>query len=284
MTSTLALLGPLVEPGFLASGPVRTALGVTAVVAVVSAVAGTFTVARGQAFAGHALSDIGTAGGAAAFLVGVPALAGFVAVDLVAAAAMEAIGVRRAAERDLATGVVFGASLGLAALFLYEDTTTTSAAGATATVLFGSVFTLAPGTLTVVAVLGAVTLAVVAVLWRPLLLSSVSPDLAAARRVPVRLVGAAFLGVLAAAVSMSALAIGAVLSTALLVGPPAVALRCTARPARAVGLAAAIGVAASWLGVLVAYDSAVWTGTGWPVSFCIVAIVVVANLVAGRRR
>ena len=58
-----------------------------------------------------------------------------------------------------------------------------------------------------------------------LLLSSLSPDLAAARGVPVRAVGAAYLVALAISVSLSAVAIGAVLSTALLIGPAATALR-----------------------------------------------------------
>jgi len=59
----------------------------------------------------------------------------------------------------------------------------------------------------------------IAVLYRPLLLSSVSYELAAARGVPVRLVGAGYLLALALAVSMSAVTIGAILSTALLIGP-----------------------------------------------------------------
>ena len=61
---------PLFEPGFFSSEPVHVALAVGAIAAVVSGIVGVFTVIRGQSFAGHALSDIGTAGGSAAFLVG----------------------------------------------------------------------------------------------------------------------------------------------------------------------------------------------------------------------
>ena len=95
-----------------------------AIVAVVSGIVGVFTVIRGQSFAGHALADIGTAGGSAAFLVGASTLYGFVAFNVVAAGVMELIGIRKPRGRDLATGIVLGASLGLAALFLYEDTIT----------------------------------------------------------------------------------------------------------------------------------------------------------------
>ena len=91
--------------------------------AVVSAVVGVFTVLRGQSFAGHSLADVATAGGSGAFLVGINPLFGFVAGRVIGAGAMEMIGVRRARGRDLATGIVLGASIGLAALFLYLSTT-----------------------------------------------------------------------------------------------------------------------------------------------------------------
>jgi zinc/manganese transport system permease protein len=263
----------LFEPGFFSSEPVHVALAVGAITAVVSGVVGVFTVIRGQSFAGHAFADIGTAGGSAAVLVGASTLYGFVAFNVVAASAMELIGIRRPRGRDLATGIVLGASLGLAALFLYEDTVTTSTTGATVNVLFGSIFTLPSGTTGVMAVLGVASVALIAVLYRPLLLSSVSSELASARRVPVRLVGAGYLLALALAVSMSAVTIGAVLSTGLLIGPAATALRLTKRTGVALALAAAIGVVACWVGALVAYDSTVWAGgNGWPVSFCIVAV------------
>jgi zinc/manganese transport system permease protein len=277
-----AVLAPLFEPGFFSSGPVDVALTVGGIVAVVSGIVGVFTVIRGQSFAGHALSDIGTAGGSAAVLVGTSTLYGFVAFNVVAAGVMELIGIRNPRGRDLATGIVLGASLGLAALFLYEDTVSSSTTGATVTVLFGSIFSLPPGTTTVVAALGALSVAAIAVLYRPLLLSSVSYDLAAARRVPVRLVGAGYLLALALAVSLSAITIGAILSTALLIGPAAIALRVTSRTGLAIAAAGGVGIVACWAGTLIAYDSNDWTGGhGWPVSFCIVAVIFTLYLLAG---
>lgn len=268
-------LSPVFEPGFFSSEPVHVALAVGGIVAIVSASVGVFTVIRGQSFAGHALSDIGSAGGSAAVLAGVSTLYGFIALNVVAAGVMELIGIRKRG-RDLATGIVLGAALGLAALFLYEDTVVSNTTGATVNVLFGSIFTIDPGTVPIIVVLGSVSLALTAVLYRPLLLTSVSDDLAAARRVPVRLVGIGYLLVLAVAVSLSAVTIGAILSTALLIGPAATSLRMVNRTGAAIALAAALGVAATWLGILLAYDSAAWSGgQGWPVSFCIVAVIFV---------
>ena len=65
----MSLLSLLFEPGFFASEPVRTAAAVGGAAAVVSGAVGVFTVSRGQSFAGHALADISSAGGAAAFLL-----------------------------------------------------------------------------------------------------------------------------------------------------------------------------------------------------------------------
>lgn len=277
------------EPGFFSNGPVHVALVVGAVVALVSAVVGTFTVIRGQSFAGHSLADIGTTGGSAAYLLGTNALYGFVVSNLMAAGVMELIGVRRPRGRDVATGIVLSAALGLAALFLYWDTTTTSTTGATVSVLFGSIFTLSASLVPVMAVLAAIALGVTLVLYRPLVLSSLSSDLAAVRGIPVRLVGLAYLLVLAVAVSLSAIAIGAILSTALLIGPPATALRLVKRTGAAMLTATFLGIGATWLGVLLAYDSASWTSShsGWPVSFFVVAIVfllyLLAQLLAGVR-
>lgn len=278
----------IVEPGFFQSSSVQLAIAVGALVAIVTGCVGVFTVIRGQAFAGEALGDMGAAGGSSAYLAGVAPIWGFVVISLAAAGVMELIGVQRARGRDLATGIVLGAGLGLAALFLYLGTTYHNTTGATVTILFGSIFTLAPSTLPVVAVLAALALGIVLVLYRPLLLASLSPDLAAARGVPVRLIGILYLTAMALAVALSAVTIGAILSTALLIGPAATSLQLTARPLRATVTATLIGIGVTWLGILLAYDSYDWPYHGWPVSFFVVTLVLIgyitARAIAARRR
>ncbi len=268
--------------GFFHSGSVHTALAVSAAVALVAGAVGVFAVIRGQAFAGEALSDIGAAGGSAAFLAGVGSLWGFLVSAVGAAAVMELIGIQRPRGRDLATGIVLGASLGLAALLLYLATTVRSTTGATVTILFGSLFAIDPGTIPAIVAFSVLALALIAFVHRPLLLSSLSPELAAARGVQVRLIGATYLLALAVAVALAALTIGAILGTALLIGPAATALRLTSRPGRAVAIAGVIGVAATWLGIVLAYDSFYWPpkGHGWPLSFFVVALVLIGYLLA----
>ena len=270
-------------PGFWDNEAVHVALAVGTAVAIVAGVVGVFTVMRGQSFAGEALGDIGTTGGSAAALVGAGPLAGFVAVDVLAAAAMELVGVQRVRGRDLATGIVLGAAIGLAALFLYLDSTRGSGNGSTVTILFGSIFAISSATIPAVVALATLAVAVIVALFRPLLLATVSPEMAAARGIPVRLVGALYLLALALATALAAITIGTILSTALLIGPAAAALRLTRRPLRAMLGASAIGIGAVWVGILLAYDSYHWPPHehGWPVSFFVVALIFLGYLASG---
>src|ERR1700728_5174543 len=144
------------EPGFFTSGPVHVALGVGTVIAITSAVVGVFTVIGGQSFAGHSLADIATTGGSGAFLVGINQFWGYLAFGAGAAAILEIIGVQRRRGRDVATGVVLGAALGLAALFLYLGSQHSSTTGASFTVLFGSMFVITSSTVPVLVASGAV--------------------------------------------------------------------------------------------------------------------------------
>jgi zinc/manganese transport system permease protein len=276
-------LTPVFAPGFFQSEAVHIALGVGTLVAIVTGAVGVFTVMRGQSFAGESFGDIGTTGGSGAFLVGVGPLWGFVVGNLLAAAAMETVGIQRTRGRDLAAGIVLGASIGLAALFLYLATTQQSTTGATVTILFGSAFAIASSTVPLILLLSLLVLGLILLLYRPLLLATVSPEMAAARGIPVRTIGILYLLALALAAALAAITIGSILGTALLVGPAASALRLTKRPLMAMLTAAGIGIGAMWLGIVLAYDSYEWPpfGHGWPISFFVVTIVFGLYLLSG---
>ncbi len=259
---------------FFASPTVQTALVVGTLVAVVSSVVGMFAITRGQSFAGHALADLGAVGGSGAFLLGVSQLWGFVVAGVISAVAMEAIGTRRLEGRDVATGVVFGAGTGLTALFLTLDTLIGGSSNAAISVLFGSLFSIDTRLVPVIVALGGLALAITAAIWRWVTLETLDRDLATARGVPSRAASTLFLVALALAVQLSSLSIGAILSTALLIGPAATALLFTRRLGTAAMLAAVIAVVEVWLGCLVAFASFDWFGgSSWPVSFTIVAAV-----------
>jgi len=268
------LLALLFAPGFFQSEEVMNALLLGGVVAAISGVIGVFVVIRGQAFAGHAMGDFGGAGAAGAFLAGINTLWGFLAFGVLAAIGVEFLG-NRARERDLATGIILAVALGVEALFLYFDTHFTGKVGAPMLILFGSIFVVAPSTVSIVTGLTIASAVTICLIYRPLLLSSIDPELARARGVPVRVISLAFIILLAVVVEEGSLIIGALLSTALLIGPAAAALRLTHKMGWAVLWSVVLGIMAMWIGIVLAYDSFQWPpgGHGWPVSFFVSVLI-----------
>lgn len=248
-----------------------------AMVAVASALIGYFVVIRRSAFAAHALAHIGFPGATLAVLVGVPVTAGLAVFCVGGALTIGALG-SRVEERDTATGTVlaFATALGVlfASLAARSATTVTN-------VLFGNLLAITTQQLVAFAVLLAVVLVVLGFVARPLTLASVNPSIAEARGLPVGLLGVVFLVLLGLVVTMAVQVVGTLLLFALVVTPPAAALRLTARPVGVVTVAAGIGLGAVGVGLVL---SAMFN---LPPSFFVVAVAVAVwavVLVATRRR
>jgi zinc/manganese transport system permease protein len=202
-----------------------------------------------------------------------------IAFSVGAATAVGALG-DRARERDVATGLVLALALGLGALFLHLQTTF---ANAQSTLLFGSVFDIAPTLLRIVAAIAAIALFALALMYRPLLFSSVAPEAARGAGVPSRAIGFAFLIVMAVAVAETAQIVGVLIATALLIGPAANAISLVREPLRGIALAMALGILEMWLAIALSFASFDWShGTqSWPVSF-FVAVVALGAYVGAR--
>jgi zinc/manganese transport system permease protein len=246
-------------PAMLEYDFMRNAFAAAGVAAIVSGVVGYFLVLRGQTFAGHALGHIGFAGATGAALIGLAPLWGLLGFTVAAGIGMGLMG-ERLSGRDVAIGIVLALALGFGLLFLHYYTA--FAAQATA-LLFGDVLAVDHGMIATLAALGVVTLAALAAIMRPLIFSSLQPELAEAKGVPVRFLSVAFLAIVALAVSESAQIVGVLLVFALMVGPPATAQRLVNGLWSGIALSATIALAEAWLGIVIAYY------TDWPVSFCI---------------
>lgn len=240
----------------------QNAFAAAGVAAVVSGLVGYFLVLRGQTFAGHALSHIGFAGATGAVLIGVASVWGLVGFTIAAGVGMGMLG-ERIQGRDVAIGVVLSLALGFGLLFLHYYTAFASQATA---LLFGNVLAVDRSMIGTLAILGLITLAGLAAIMRPLIFSSLQPELAEAKGVPLRFVSTAFLTIVALAVSESVQIVGVLLVFALMVGPPATAQRLVTGLWGGMLLSAAIALAEAWLGIAVAYH------TDWPVSFCIATL------------
>ena len=88
-------------------------------------------------------------------------------------------------------------------------------------ILFGQIVGISQADVLVTIISSTVTLAILLVLFRPLLFSSFDPEVAEARGIPVRLLAILFLVLIAITVSLAVQVVGALLVFTLLVGPAA---------------------------------------------------------------
>lgn len=258
----------------------RTALVVGSVVAIATACVGVFTVLRGQSFAGHSLTDLASVGGSAAYLLGVNQLWGFIAASVLAGLGMHAIGIERIRGRDVATGIVLATGMGFTSLFITLSMTGHAGGSAAVAVLFGSLFAINANTVPLICVLAVLSIVMMSILWRPALFVTISPQLAHANGVRNGMINAIFMAILGIAVSLGSISVGAILSTALLIGPASCGLILARRMRDAILIASGVGLASVWIGVIISYQSYHWTGGhSWSVSFCIVALILLMYLI-----
>jgi zinc/manganese transport system permease protein len=243
---------------------------VATIVAVVGGAVGFFVVLRGSAFVAHAIPNGSFAGAAAASLIGINTLIGLGVFALGSALGIGLLG--RRGRHDVATALTLVFMLGLGALFL---SFTVEYAPEIYSLLFGEVLGISTNELGPTIVLAAICLAVLALLYRPLLLSSTLPDSAHARGIPPYTAELAFLILVALATTMTVPVVGTALIFSLMIGPPAAARAFTTRPLTAVALSVLIAVAIAWAAIALSYQ------TNWPVGFY-VGVISAATYAAGR--
>ena len=239
------LAHPFMQHAFLAGTAVALAAGLV----------GYFLVLRAQVFTADALSHVAFTGALAALAAGLDARLGLFALTVLVALAMGALG-QRARPDDVVIGGVFAWVLGLGVFFLTLYTTTRSGTGngtASVTVLFGSIFGLSAGRAVSTAIIALLVSAVVVAVARPLLFATVDENVAAARGVPVQLLGFGFLVLVGLTAAEATQVVGALLIVGLLAAPAGAASRLTTRPLHALGLSAGIAVASMWLGLTASY-------------------------------
>jgi len=207
-------------------------------VAIAAGVIGYFVVVRSGEFSAHALGHIGFPGATGAVLIGLSPTLGLAVFCIGGAIIIGALG-RHVDERATATGTILAFATGLGILFA---SLATKSSNTVTNALFGNLLAVSGDQLTVFVWFTVVLLAIVAVVARPLTLASVNPEVAEAKGVPVRLLGLIFLILMGLVITMAVQVVGTLLLFALVVTPPATALRLTARPSRVVALGVAIGL------------------------------------------
>jgi zinc/manganese transport system permease protein len=132
--------------------------------------------------------------------------------------------------------------------------------------LFGEILGVSANEIVPTSILAVLCLVAVAMLYRPLMLTSVVPEMAAARGLRPDVVEMAFLLVVACATTMTVPVVGALLIFSLMIGPPAAARSFTDRPVLALALSVVLAVVIVWTSIACSY----WSN--WPVGFFVATL------------
>ncbi|GAA5098121.1 metal ABC transporter permease [Nocardia iowensis] len=257
---------------------VQQAVLAAALLGLLSGVIGPLIISRQMSFAVHGTSELSLTGAAAALLAGIGVGVGAIAGSVVAAVLFGLLGTR-ARERDSVIAVVLSFGLGLSVLFLWLGP---DRAGSKFSLLTGQVVSVGNSGITLLAVCTVGVLAVLAIVYRPLLFASSDPEVAVARGVPVRALSIVFAVLLGITAAFGVQIVGALLVLALLITPAAAAAQLTANPVRATMLAVVFAEIAAVGGILLSL------APGVPVSTFVTTIsfliYLVCRVVGTRRR
>ncbi|MEU6585506.1 metal ABC transporter permease [Nocardia sp. NPDC046763] len=232
------------------------ALRAGTIVALVAGAIGWIMVLRRESFAGHTLALVGFPGAAAATWLGIASGYGYfgacLAAALIIAALPRSMRSRGGGEQSAVIGTVQAFALAAGMLFvgLYKG----FLSGLT-NLLFGTIAGVTDEQVILLLAAAVPFLLALTLLGRPLLWSSIDPEAAAAQRIPVRLVGAAFMLLLGVAAAATSQVTGSLLVFALLVAPAAAAHQLTGRPGYGIAASVAIALVVTWVGMGFAFFS-----------------------------
>ncbi|PWH12412.1 MAG: manganese ABC transporter permease [Anaerolineae bacterium] len=219
-------------------------------VGILCAVMGTYVVLRGMAFLGDALAHAILPGVAVSYLVGGNLLLGALIAAIVVALLIGLFSRQGAIKEDTAIGILFAAALALGVALISSIRTY---AVDLSHILFGNVLGVSPADLWLTCGLGVGILLTVFLLYRPFLVISFDPILAATLRLPVELLRNVMLVLLALTVVISLQTVGIGLVAAMLVTPAATAYLLVRRLAPMMFLSALIGAFSSLVGLYLSY-------------------------------
>lgn len=219
-------------------------------VGVLCAVMGTYVVLRGMAFMGDALAHAILPGVAIAYLLHGNLLVGATAAALVVALSIGVFSRQGTIKEDTAIGILFAAALSLGVALISSIQTY---AVDLSHILFGNVLGVSGADLWLTGGLGVVILATVFLLFKPFLVISFDPVLAATMRLPANLLRMLMLILLALTVVVSLQTVGVGLAAAMLVTPAATAYLLTRRLLPMMFLAAGLGALSSVVGLYLSY-------------------------------
>jgi zinc transport system permease protein len=228
----------------------RHAFGAGIVIGLLAPAVGFFLVQRRLSLIGDGIGHVAFAGVAIGYLLNLPLVLTALVVSVVGALSIETLRVHRRAAGDQALALVFYTGIAGGVVLV-------SAAGALNVnlfqFLFGSILTVTTHDLWVIAVLGAVSLVAIALLFRPLVAVVVDEEAARVAGLPVAALNVLTAVLAAVTIAVSMRVVGILLIAALMVLPVIAAGRLAWSMRSTVVLAMAIGLGSVLAGITIAY-------------------------------
>jgi zinc transport system permease protein len=228
----------------------RYAFAAGAVVGLLAPAVGFFLVQRGMSLIGDGIGHVAFAGVAAGYLLGISPVATALVAAVLGAIAIEWLRTRHHTAGDQALALLFYTGIAAGVVMI-------SAAGALNAnlfaFLFGSILTVTRSDLALVASLGAVSLGLIAVLYRALLAASLDEEGARVSGVPVGALNVALAALAAVTIGVSMRIVGILLIAALMVLPVIAASRVAWSVRSAILLAMAIGIGSVFAGLTISF-------------------------------
>ena len=219
-------------------------------VGVLCAVIGCYVVLRSMAFLGDAMAHAVLPGIAIAYLLSANLTVGALVAAIVVALGISLLTRQGAVKEDTAIGILFTAALALGVALISSIRTY---AVDLSHILFGNVLGVSQGDLWLTAGVGLLVFTVMALSYRPFLLISFDPVLAATLRLRVEFFRTLLLVLLALTIVVSIQTVGVGLAAAMLVTPGATAYLLTRRLPSMMALSGLIGAVSSVIGLYASY-------------------------------
>ena len=237
-------------PEFLQYGFMHRAFAVGAITAVICPAIGVFLVPRRLSLIADTLAHVALAGVALGLLLGVSPILGALAVTLAGAVGMERMRSRGALQGDAALAVFLSGGFAVAVVLI------SLARGFNAdlfAILFGSILTVSPGDVWLIAALGAAVVGTVATFYKQLLSITLNEDLARTSGVPVALLNLVLTMLTALTTVMTMRMVGVLLVSAMIVIPTLTGFAVARSFRRATAIAIGAALLSVVVGLVVAY-------------------------------
>lgn len=225
------------------------AMWVSALVGGVCAFLSAYLMLKGWSLMGDALAHSIVPGVAAAYIFGAPFAVGAFLAGLFAAGAMQFVKIKSRLREDAIIGLVFTAlfALGLLMASIWPASVSLQ------TIVLGNILAISNEDIIQVAIISAVSLAVLLILWKDLMVTFFDESHARSVGLNTRVLKIVFFTLLSACTVAALQTVGACLVIAMVVTPGATAYLLTDRFGRLIVISVTIGVVTSFAGAYLSY-------------------------------